>query len=165
LGVTNKKVTAHGKVISGSTMSYTSKALSSEEVKAMFDTKKVADRKKVLQTFAKLAKSKRWLIENCDLGAISGHKISPDWCVEVPTLLMLAIMHDFVDICVAGTKVNGKTNNWSNGGFGSQWMDMDASKYGLDYIRCAFYAKETTAEWGLTEKPYMVRITIEKSKE
>jgi hypothetical protein len=133
------------------------------ELNEMFDTKKAADRKKVLQTFAKLAKSKRWLIENCDLGAVSGHKISPELCVEVPYLLILAIMHDFVDICVAGTKVNGKTNNWSDGSFGSQWMDMDAGKYGLDYIRCAFYAKETSAEWDM-EKPYMVRLTIEKAK-
>ena len=77
--------------------------------------------------------------------------------------MMRQIMLDFVQLCVDGTKVSGKTNNWCNGSFGSQWLDMDAAHYGLDHIRCAFYAKETSADWD-KEKPFMVRITIEKAK-
>ena len=144
-------------------MSYATKSLSVEEVKAMMDTKKSDERCKVLKTFSKLATSRRWLVHNCDIGAISGHSLNSEMCEPVPIPTMRQIMMDFVQLCVDGTKVNGKLNNWNNGCFGSQWLDMDAARYGLDHIRCAFYAKETSADWDKAQ-PFMVRITVEKAK-
>ena len=95
--------------------------------------------------------------------AIDGSALDPEVCVEVGRYTLRAIMTDFVKIALNQPSINGETNNWSTGGFGSIWMDMDAEKYGLDYIRVAFYSKKFSSEWNY-DKPYLIQITCEKSK-
>ena len=98
-----------------------------------------------------------------DFGAIDGATVDES-CVPIDKGIIQQIMRDFVMLNLGRPKINGKVNNWSCGDMGSRWMDMDASKYGLAYIRCALYSKKfAQGEWR-TDKPFVIRITCEKTE-
>ena len=77
----------------------------------------------------------------------------------------VSVMKEIIRKMNDGQKVNGKDGQWSCGFMGSRWCDLDAEKYGLDYVRCAFYSKKTfKGEWRHNE-PYAIIITCEKARE
>jgi len=98
-----------------------------------------------------------------DISAIDGAALDPYSCKKMSRDVLRAVLDEFVKIAISNPKINGKMNNWSTGGFGSIWMDMDAKKFGIDYIRVAFYSKKFQDEWK-HDKPYSIQITCEKSK-
>lgn len=63
-----------------------------------------------------------------------------------------------------GQKVNGKDGEWSCGFLGSRWCDLDASKWGIDYVRCAFYSKKSCKGGWTLDKPFAIQIICEKAK-
>ena len=114
-----------------------------------------APKKKELEVFAKACKGKTpEQLQNIFSLACAAPK-------NMPKQLVYRVMWDFLHILSAGTKVNGEPNNWNNGGFGSRWLDMDETKYGLDGIRCAFYSKKFYPEEWKHEKPIHVQIIME----
>ncbi len=95
---------------------------------------------------------------------MSGHTMDAESCVPVRKEILRQILHDAAMMVLAGMRVDGTANNWSNGGFGSRWFDMDAERYGIDFIRAAFYSKKTYgAEWKY-DTPYVIMITAEKAR-
>jgi len=94
---------------------------------------------------------------------IDGYGLDPESCVPTNRDVRRKIMDDFVKIVISNPKIDGKINNWSSGGFGSRWMDMDAKKYGLDYIRIAFYSKKFSEEWE-HDKPFVLEMVCEKAR-
>jgi hypothetical protein len=104
------------------------------------------------------------LLALTDIRIGCGSRFDPHLCDVIPKEVLMCIMNDAVQLLVTGIEFNGKMNDWKNGCFGSRWFDMDASKYGLDYIRAAFYSKKhNSGEWR-SEEPYAIRITAEKAK-
>jgi hypothetical protein len=138
---------------------------STAEMDDMFNETKQNARETELINFTKCVAGKPDLLNAlCEIEAIDGGSID-ECCKRVGREKCIQIMRDAFALLVSGKmKVNGKENNWSNGCFGSCWFDMDAEKYGVDYIRGAFYSKKTYAgEWN-TDKHYRIQITIEKAK-
>ncbi len=104
------------------------------------------------------------LLALTDIGICCGSAVDSDLCVAIPKPVLGRVIHDAVKLMVTGMKVCGGVNNWSSGCFGSRWFDMDASEYGLDHIRAAFYSKKhSSGEW-TWDKPYAIRIIAEKTK-
>ena len=99
-----------------------------------------------------------------DYYVVDGYNLEPQLCAEILPEVLGLISRDFIKIILNNPNINGKTNNFSTGGFGSIWMDMDAEKYDLDYIRVAFYSKKFEKNWRHS-KPYAIRITCEKANE
>jgi len=98
-----------------------------------------------------------------DLRAMDGSRVD-NCCAPIEKETIKQIMRDFVMIALDMPKINGKINNWNSGGMGSRWLDMDASEYGLDYIRCAFYSKKFYGSEWRSDKPFAVQIMCEKAK-
>jgi hypothetical protein len=94
----------------------------------------------------------------------SGHTLDPESCSEVPRDLVKTIMRDLVSRLLAGMEVKGGYGNWSCGGFGSRWIDLDAKDYGLDHIRCAFYSKKHYQGVWKHDKPYVIDVVVEKAR-
>jgi hypothetical protein len=105
------------------------------------------------------------LIAIADFGIVSGQQIDPESCGHIDPAVLRLIIGEAGHILTSGNpKINGKTNNWSVGAFGSVWMDLDARKYGIDHIRLAYYSKTTSKDGWSWDKPILLRITAEKSK-
>jgi hypothetical protein len=126
----------------------------------------IAKLKKDVLNFQKVIyRNPERLLALADSGVVSGHQIDPECCASIPDDILRRIAHDTAILLLEGNaKLNGKTNNWSVGGFGSVWMDLDAKKYGLDHIRLAYYSKATSTDGWTWAKPILIRITAEKSK-
>jgi hypothetical protein len=147
-------------------MAYTAKYLtespflSDDKVAVM--RKETADFQKcVLGNFARL-------VSLCDIGAVCGSDLDPESCVPIEATVLRRIVQDFAKEVLAGMPSRDKKDtpylSWNTGGLGSRWVDMDASKYGIDYIRAAFYSKKhMEGDWPW-DTPYMIRITCEKAK-
>lgn len=142
------------------------KELTPKEVDEMLDENLNKKREEELKNFTKcVAFNYERLNALCDISAIDAGGFE-ECCQPVGKELCRTILRDAVELLLDGSmKVNGKKNNWSNGCFGSRWFDMDAKKYGVDYIRGAFYSKThyKGGEWK-EKKPYAIQIMIEKSK-
>jgi hypothetical protein len=132
---------------------------------------KVEVLRKELIDFQKCVKGNpQRLLALCDIGAIDGHQLDSECCQPVSAITCQAVMREAVLKIATGMSVDGKDGNWSCGFLGSRWFDLDASDYGCAYIRCAFYsrkhfndkASDKEAVWPC-DKPYMLRITIEKT--
>jgi hypothetical protein len=135
-----------------------------EDVNPFLAEDSLATRRTELENYQKWVKGNpARLFAITNINAIDGGKID-DCCAIVGKDVCQIVMRDAVKEVVKGLKVNGKRGQWNNGCFGSQWFDMDAKGYGLDYIRCAFYNKKTYAGTWPEDKPYMIQITIEKAK-
>ena len=93
-----------------------------------------------------------------------GSKIEPSLCEPIDKSTMRDICVDSGRMILKGMKVNGEEGQWSNGFMGSRWFDMDAKKYGCDYIRVAFYSKKFYPGKWSGDKPYRIIITAEKGK-
>ena len=121
--------------------------------------------RKELEVWTKIVKgSPERFFAATTVSPVSGHRADPGSCGEVSDDALRRISMDFVRLCIIGTQVNGKTNNWTNGCWGSRWMDMNPKKYGVDYIRAAFYSKKNfKGEWK-GDKPFLVQIMIEKAR-
>lgn len=91
------------------------------------------------------------------------------YCQPINKEKLQQIMRDFVKMITSKyVPVNGKTvekNKWCIGSFGSIWLDMDAKKYDVDYIRCALSIKSLQSEWKHGDIPYVILITVEKGKD
>ena len=97
----------------------------------------------------------------CSLRAIDASKIDK-CCKPISEALIKDILADAYELLLSGEmKVNGKVNNWNNGGFGSRWFDMDAETYGVQYIRAAFYSKKYYSKEWKEQKPYAIELMIE----
>ena len=60
-------------------------------------------------------------------------------------------------------KVDGSEGNWSVGFMGSRWFDYEHEQ--LDYCRVAFYSKKFyKGEWK-SNKPYLIKATMEMAKD
>ena len=142
-------------------------SISVPETSDLFNEAKSKRQHKELETFLNCCKNNPAFISKAlNVYAVCGSELSPDVCVPTEKALRSRIAQDFFRLLEAGQKVNGKENNWCNGCFGSRWCDMDAEKYGVDYIRCAFYSKSSydpKKKW-TQDKPFVVQITIEKAK-
>ena len=120
---------------------------------------------KELETFLKCCKSNPdFLDRNLALYVLDGGNLDPHCCKVIDTDVKSKVAQDFFKLLLAGQKINGKDENWCVGWMGSRWCDMKAERYGLDYIRCAFYTKSSyEGEWKHS-KPYVIQITAEKAK-
>ena len=96
--------------------------------------------------------------------ARSGHTVDAECCAPVTTAVLQSIGQHLCELLLRGLPINGKTDGWSIGCFGSRWIDLDTQEDGVDYIRCAFYSKKHyKGEWK-HEKPYAIIITVEKRR-
>jgi hypothetical protein len=135
-----------------------------DEINKMMNKNNLEAKRKDLENYVKcVAGSVEMLSGLTNISAIDGVALDPYACKVVGRDVLRAVMDEFVMIATNKPKINGKMNNWSTGGFGSIWMDMDAKKFGIDYIRVAFYSKKFQDEWE-HNKPYSIQITCEKSK-
>jgi len=134
------------------------------EIEKMLNQDQHAKKEKELKTFLSCAKNNfDFLQRNLTLASICGSHLDPEVCEPVSRELRSRIARDLVTLLINGQKVNGKMNHWSNGGFGSRWCDMDAKKYGVDYIRAAFYSKTfSDGDWS-HPTPFFIGITVEKA--
>ena len=121
--------------------------------------------KKSLENFTKLMTGRPDLLDTlCEIRAMCGSKLDGECCKPVDKNTIMKIGDDVVQLLTSGKmKVNGNRNNWSNGCFGSIWIDMDAKMYDVDYIRCAFYSKATFKGVWPTKKNYLITVTVEKA--
>jgi hypothetical protein len=122
-------------------------------------------RREELVNFTKIIKGNpERLNALCGIQVIDGSALD-ECCKSVGMDKLKTIMRDAVALLISGKMVvNGKENNWSNGCFGSRWFDMNAEKYGVDYIRGAFYTKkESGSEWKHA-KSYHIQIIVELAK-
>lgn len=97
------------------------------------------------------------------ISGVDGASLDPESCTPISKSLIQAICHDVVLRVAAGMKVNGTPDNWNCGFLGSRWFDIDGDKYGVDYIRAAFYSRKSSKNWQ-SPKPYAIIVTIEKSR-
>jgi hypothetical protein len=126
----------------------------------------VEDLRKELIDFQKCVKGNLFRLDAlCDIGVIDGHDLEPDLCVPLMPFVARAIGREAVAMIMGGMTVDGTDGNWSCGFLGSRWFDMDAKDYGCAFIRCAFYSKKHFAGAWPSDKPYMLRITAEKTEE
>jgi hypothetical protein len=109
------------------------------------------------------------LFRLCEVGALDGHRLDPECCAPIPEKLIYKIMGDFTKMLIEGIPhaddlgedERYQTPCWMCGCFGSRWIDLDASKYGLDHIRVAYYTKSEDSK---LEKPHCFQITCEKAR-
>lgn len=132
----------------------------------LVSNEKADEREKMLENLVKITKNNIGLLDAlCEISVVDGAKVDSECCQPVDKNLLVIIMNDAVALLTSGKmKVNGKLNNWNNGCFGSIWFDLDASKYGVDYIRCAFYSKKDYKGNWKCSKNYRIQIMVEKSK-
>jgi hypothetical protein len=126
-----------------------------------------AERRQELLDFTKcIAGSPERLNALCHLFAIDGAGVDPVSCQKVSKDTLREVLAAAAHRLLSGQmKVNGKKDNWNNGCFGSRWFDMDAERFGVDYVRAAFYSKKhyKGGEWK-HPKPYAIEIMVEKAK-
>jgi hypothetical protein len=141
------------------------KSYSADELENMFlSDEKIELVTKKVKTYQKLCKNDaNTLIRITDIGIVSGHKLDPECCAEIDDFTLRNILLDAISAITNTMPVKGGNyKKWNIGGMGSIWFDLDASIYGLDYIRCAFYMKEEGKPWN-KEKNYVLRVTAEKA--
>jgi hypothetical protein len=99
-----------------------------------------------------------------DISSICGSALDPESCAPIPREVLKEVLRHAVFRILDGVmEVRGGMGHWSMGGFGSRWIDLDASQWGLDYVRCAFFSKKFhKGEWKC-DKPYQLQITCEKA--
>ena len=133
---------------------------------------KVATLRQELKDFQKCVKGNPMrLLALMDVGAIDGSQLDSEVCQPVSAATCQGVMREAIYKMVCVMNVDGSDGHWSCGMFGSRWFDLDAADYDCAYIRCAFYsrkhfndkASDKEAVWPC-DKPYMLRITIEKTK-
>jgi hypothetical protein len=120
-----------------------------------------------LEQFLKCVKGNpRRFFALCAFGHADGADLDPGCCAPINDgKLVQHVLYDALHIIISDRPVNGKEGNWSNGFMGSRWLDMDAKKYGLDYIRLAFYSKKNyQGKTWRHEKPYAISVTMEKAR-
>lgn len=120
---------------------------------------------KELDIFLKCCKGNATFIrKNVGFQLISGHTL----CAELEVVDiddMLRIAHFLGALLAKGQKINGETNQWSNGCFGSRWCDIDPEPFGCDHIRAAFYSKKHSKDFPEDcEFPFVISIIAEKIK-
>jgi hypothetical protein len=142
-------------------------SISFPDVSSLFNEEKSSKQLKELETFLNCCKGNQDFVMNqLNIYTVCGSELDSDVCVPVPRALRSEIAQDLYGLLIKGQKVNGKPNHWSNGCFGSRWCDLDAKKYGVTYVRCAFYSKSSydpKKEWK-QDKPFVIQITVEKTK-
>lgn len=133
-------------------------------VDKMMNSDEHEKKRKELSTFLSCAKGNPdFLVKNCTFASICGSRLDPGSCAPTSKDVRMSIFAELLRLLKKGQQVNGKKNNWSNGCFGSRWCDMDAKKYGVTYIRAAFYSKKFhEGEWK-HPTPFFIVITVEKS--
>ena len=140
-------------------------ALEGNQVTAMMME---TNQKKVeLENFLKVCKGSPKLLNHlCDIVVICGSRMDSESCAPVPKRIQYDAATECVKRIVEGCEVNGEDGNFSNGCFGSRWMDLDkwAKKNGIDYCRCAFFSKKFHEGVWKSDKQYMIQIQVEKSK-
>jgi len=99
----------------------------------------------------------------CKYYAVDGAGLDPGCCAPVGKALMQRVLADAYQIILSNVPVDGEEGHWNNGCFGSRWLDMKASDYGVNYIRLAFYSKKGNPKWRHAQ-PYAIVATIEKAK-
>jgi len=116
----------------------------------------------ILREFVEKSRNQLWLKSNCVFRIRDAGE--PEYgCVRVSNEKLKQIMMEAVHLLSSGRmKLNGETNNWSVGNMGSVWCDMDAKKFGVTYIRIAFYSKSSYPGTWKFPKPYIVDISVEK---
>ena len=144
-------------------MSYSVKSFTATETQAMFDSSDAKRDELIAYQKCVLGNNPGRLDALTKFYCVDGSKLDPECCVPVPKYLKDAIMKEVVQKILVGMKVNGKPGNWSCGELGSRWFDIDADKYGVDYIRVAFYSKKGDAKWD-EDKPYLIVVTVEKGR-
>jgi hypothetical protein len=99
------------------------------------------------------------------ISMVDGWLIEPECCVPAGKELCYAAARECVRRIILGCGVNGKDGNFSNGCFGSRWMDLNvwARANGLTHVRCAFYSKKFSENWA-HDTPYSIQVTIEKAR-
>jgi hypothetical protein len=145
---------------------YETKALSKDEIDEMFNPVSNQERGKELEDFTKCVKGNpSRFMALCNMTVICGSELEAFCCKPVDKDILRRILRDAGEMIIYGNmKVNGKVNNWSNGNIGSRWFDMDAKKYGVNYIRGAFYSKKHyKSEWKC-DTPYAINIIVEKAR-
>jgi len=149
-------------------MSATIKSISVAEEAEMFGpgaNERLAVLRKELADWQKCVKGEYFrLCGLTQICAIDGHRLDAGNCAPIEKALLKRVMADFVSIVLEGRPITGGQGNWSCGFMGSRWLDMDASKYDLDYIRVAFYSRKHFKDNWTCDKPYIIQITCEKGK-
>jgi len=142
--------------------------LTADEAKNMFisDDKHKAF-KDELSTYLNVVKDNPMMFSKItDFYFVCGSNLEPDCCSPIDEKTKSAIIPDVVFKIVSGMKIDGEFENWSCGFMGSRWFDMDAKKYGISYIRVAFYSKKLNgSQRNGGNKPFSIVITAEKAKE
>ena len=147
-------------------MAYTVSCPALNELDNMMSEQRHNQLRKELATYTKCVKGNfmRFLALT-DLITYCGSQLDSDSCAPVPQEVLNQVTKDFLDLLIEGDmRIDGKMNNWSCGSFGSRWCDMSAKKYGLSYIRVAFYSRKFDKLPLLVEKPFYISITCEKAK-
>ena len=99
-----------------------------------------------------------------DCRAVCGSALDSECCAPIPRkVLEQVLQHAVYRILDGDMQIKGGYNNWSVGFMGSRWIDLDASQWGLDYVRCAFYSKKFFQNEWKGDKPYKLHITCEKA--
>jgi len=135
----------------------------SEDTDPFISNNKYTELRQELSNFLKCIEGKpAMFLAICEYNAVDGGRIDES-CKVLDKKLIYTIMRDAIYEITANKPVDGKEGNWNCGMFGSRWMDIDAQKYNIDYISCAFYSrKHNKQECG--GKPYCIQITCEKGK-
>jgi hypothetical protein len=99
-----------------------------------------------------------------DVQAVCGSAFDSESCAPISRDVLRAVLAHAVTRIIDGEmRVTGGTNNWSVGFMGSRWIDLNASEFGLDYVRCAFFSKKFfKGEWK-GDKPFKIQIICEKA--
>ena len=95
---------------------------------------------------------------------VCGSDIDPESCSPITEEIKNSIIRYVFSKILDGMKINGEFENWSCGFLGSRWFDIDASKFGISYIRVAFYSKKYNPQSVIGDKPFFITITAEKSR-
>lgn len=137
-----------------------------KKIAEMMDDTIVEQKRLELKNFLKVCEHRPELLHSiCSISAVDGHSLDPECCAPISDTLLHKAMTRCVETIVAGCKMGSKDGQFSNGGFGSRWLDLDhwAQENGLDHCRCAFYSKKFSKVWK-QDKPYAIRLTVEKGK-
>lgn len=107
------------------------------------------------------------------VSSVCGSAMDSESCARIPKSKLQEVLLDFIDMLMIGIphaddfkpdELDGMDKlppMWMCGGLGSRWIDLDARKYGLDFVRVAFYSK---AEQPKLDKPYALQIMCEKGR-
>jgi len=99
-----------------------------------------------------------------ELSATCGSYLDSESCASVPKPVLKEVLIKVMRLLLNGMEVKGGYGNWSCGGFGSRWIDLDAKEFGLDHIRCAFYSKKNYQGVWKHDKPYVIDVVVEKAR-